>query len=107
MTPEEHIERAELLLATTEEMEEVLGLHELRIHKASVHVSIATHKKKYPPEGGRPLRSNESSNSKIPVRESGRMHNHVKGRFCLPASCPAHGTDSSNYPRPISDNPQA
>lgn len=106
MTPEEHIERAELLLATTEEMEEVLGLHELRIHKASVHVSIATHKKKYPPEGGRPLRSNESSNSKIPVRESRRMHNHAERIRCV-GICPAFGTDSTNYPRLISDNPQA
>jgi hypothetical protein len=123
MTPEEHIARAEWLISpqcTDQDPE-----------KAYVHVRIAEFKKKYPPESGRPLPSltarRQGDYIEVPVegtdpypalapdhplnkgsvlRESGRMHNHVNRGFCHD-TCPAHGTTSTNHPRPISDNPQA
>lgn len=94
MTPEEHIEQAEFLLAVVRKH----GIHvkPVTVKAAEVHVLIAEYKQKYPPEVGRPL----------PVRESGRMHSHFATIVCYPG-CPAFGTDSTNYPRPIPDNPQA
>jgi hypothetical protein len=96
MTPEEHIERAEWLLAINldPEYDGSNAVVQNRLATAQVHVSIAFFKKQYPPEIGRPLRS------------SGRMHNHAYYDLCS-VVCPAHDTDSTNYPRPISDNPQA
>ena len=91
MTPEEHIARAEKYLA---DQPGTYSQGELNAARAAVHVRIAEFKKKYSPDGGRPIRS------------SGRMHSHVNTHFCGP-NCPAFGTDSTNYPRPIPDNPQA
>lgn len=87
MTPEEHIEMAEKIIANYRNEAD-------SIRASEVHVSIAFFKKQYPPDGGRPIRS------------SGRMHNHPEIIMCYSA-CPAFGTDSTNYPRPIPDNPQA
>lgn len=92
MTPEEHIAKAEWYLTS----EEVVNA-QAAIAAASVHVQIAFFKEQYPPEAGRP----------VPLRSSGRMHHHVKTGWCQPLACPAYGTDSTNYARPISDNPQA
>jgi len=85
LTPEQHIERAEEALESRDPV---------AIHRAGLHVALAEYKKKYPPENGRPVRS------------SGRMHDHIQRRRCT-TECPAHNTDSNNYPRPIQDNPQA
>lgn len=92
MTPEEHIERAEWLLSLTDKHGS--SVKPVSVKAAEVHVQIAFFKKQYPPEVGRPIQS------------SGRKHNHVNTDFCKP-SCPAYGTDSTNYPRPIADSPQA
>lgn len=93
MTPEDHIDKAEWYL-TSEDVRDP----EVAIRAAAVHVSIAFFKKQHPPEGGRPVKS------------SGVMHNHVRRGWCrvdVPNPCPAYGTDSTNYARPIPDNPQA
>jgi hypothetical protein len=92
MTPEEHIERAERLLEDASNLMPEDG--HWYASRAAVHVAIAAHKKQFPPDSGRPIKS------------SGRMHDHVNTHFCSP-NCPAFGTDSGNYPRSISDNPQA
>lgn len=124
MTPEEHIERAEWLLAfnNTEGSGDEDLTKNRRVKTAEVHVRIAEFKKKYPPESGRPLRSGVDKKScptvgcpsvaghgddcNVPVRSSGRMHNHMYPKHCT-TMCPAFGTDSTNYPRPVADNPQA
>jgi hypothetical protein len=108
MTPEEHIAKAELLMEMVYDKEDHAGFQDnfLRCRAAELHVLIASHKKQHPPESGRPLRSREAVNSALPVRSSGRMHNHVNTHFCK-VDCPAHETDSTNYQRSISDNPQA
>lgn len=143
MTPEEHIEKAERLLALNYDHQDqaTTVVEKLRIESAAVHVRIAEYKKKYPPEAGRPIRHVDPltrkpvkhnhgfsedcpedcpvqqtpmeagrTPSEVTVRSSGRMHNHVNASFCYPYGenpCPAFGTDSTNYARPISDNPQA
>lgn len=51
MTPEEHIERAEWLLTYE------LGTDDenrYAVEAAAVHVAIADHKKRFPPDSGRP-----------------------------------------------------
>lgn len=52
MTPEEHIEQAEWLLGGGGSNSMDRGF--LRIRKAAIHVAIANHKKKFPPDSGRP-----------------------------------------------------
>lgn len=47
MTPEEHIERAEWIL-------ELPNASKSGIKKAAIHVAIADHKKRFPPDSGRP-----------------------------------------------------
>lgn len=96
MTPEEHVAKAEQLLEVLDDPERFAEISQdlVVISRAQVHMLIANHKKKYPPKSGRPLRS------------SGRMHSHANTFACIPA-CPAYGTDSTNYPRPLPDRPQA
>lgn len=85
MTPEEHIERAEWLLALD-------NGNDRSVAAAAVHVAIADHKKKYPPDGGRPLQ-------RFPMGQIG-----VSGTKPYPALPDDH---PMNKGRPISDNPQA
>lgn len=94
MTPEEHIEEAERIAGTFSMNPEY---DMVRLRAAELHVAMAFYKKQNPPEEGRPIRQ---------VRSSGQMHNHVKIQACTPR-CLAFGTDSTNYARPVADNPQA
>lgn len=119
MTPEEHIERAEWLISPRCDTQNP--------KKAAVHVAIAFFKKQHPPESGRPrptfqryptgqvaVEGTDPYPSLPPdhpmnqgkTLESGNLHNHIERIPCL-HTCPAYGTDSTNYARPIRDNPQA
>lgn len=52
MTPEEHIEHAEMLLGQASDLVPQDGYW--YSSRAAVHVAIADHKKKFPPDSGRP-----------------------------------------------------
>lgn len=94
MTPEEHIERAENLLDLNYDSEDEapVDFQMIRVQSAAVHVAIADHKKKWPPETGRPMQ-------RFPMGQIAPEGTQPYPR--LPASHPM------NQGRPIADNPQA
>lgn len=83
MTPEEHIERAEWLLALTDK--HGTSVKPVTVQAAEVHVRIAEYKQRFPPEAGRPLPrplSADKIRSVVP-------HSHAFGDVC-DTDCPAH-----------------
>lgn len=86
MTPEEHIEMAEKIIANYRNEAD-------SIRASEVHVSIAFFKKQYPPETGRPI-------VKYPMGQLGVQG----GKPPYPGLPDDH---PMNKGRPISDNPQA
>ena len=77
MTSEEHIERAEWLLAlvTLPGDEATAKENELRVSLANTHVAIAFYKKQYPPESGRPIpKAGYQPESGLPVPTPGASY---------------------------------